>query len=445
MEAELARTIGAERVIWLERGLTRDYDEFGTRGHVDIVATFAAPGTVLVHRQDDPAHPDYEVSRGIAEQLRAHDLTVIDVPAPRATHDEHGPVDYSYINHTLVNGGVILCGFGEEEADTRAAQIMAEAYPGRRDRARGRAAAVRPRRRHPLHHPAAARGRPDAPAAQRGDPAAAVPGRGARAQAARSRVEAHAGRGDRADRRRGLRGRARRALLRGRGGVRLHGAGGERRARGRRGCGAGEIEVEPLFTDGHRLVVLHDPIRRDAPPVAEPVEPEWLEEGVALEVVNEGAVPVGVTSHFHFFETNRTLRFDRAAAWGLRLAIAPGAKVVFNPDEPLTVHLTPIAGARIVRGHGGLVDGPLDAEGALRRGAGARPHAGVSRCLSACGWPTATCGSSPRASRTRSSPAGAARCATASRCARSVAGWRSRSPAAWSSTPCSGCGTPASA
>ena len=76
VEAELARTIGAERVIWLERGLTRDYDEFGTRGHVDIVATFAAPGTVLVHRQDDPAHPDHEVSRGIAEQLRAHDLTV---------------------------------------------------------------------------------------------------------------------------------------------------------------------------------------------------------------------------------------------------------------------------------------------------------------------------------------------------------------------------------
>ena len=132
VEAELARTLGAERVIWLERGLTRDYDEFGTRGHVDIVATFAAPGTVLVHRQDDPAHPDHAVSRGIADQLRANDLTVIDVPAPRATHDEHGPVDYSYINHTLVNGGVILCGFGEEEADTRAAQIIAEAYPGRR-------------------------------------------------------------------------------------------------------------------------------------------------------------------------------------------------------------------------------------------------------------------------------------------------------------------------
>jgi len=132
VEAELARTLGAERVIWLDRGLTRDYDEFGTRGHVDIVATFSAPGTVLVHRQDDPGHPDHAVSRAIAEALRAHELTVVEVPAPRATHDEHGPVDFSYINHYVVNGGVILCGFGEPEADERAAAIMADAYPGRR-------------------------------------------------------------------------------------------------------------------------------------------------------------------------------------------------------------------------------------------------------------------------------------------------------------------------
>ncbi|MBE2315677.1 urease subunit gamma [Solirubrobacter sp. CPCC 204708] len=124
------------------------------------------------------------------------------------------------------------------------------------------------------------------------------------------------------------------------------------------------VEVEPLFEDGHRLVVLHDPIRRGAPPEPVAVEPEWLAEGLALEVVNEGEVPVGVTSHFHFFETNRVLRFDRAAAYGHRLAIAPGAKVVFNPGEPLTVRLVPIAGARVVRGHGGLVDGPLDDPGA---------------------------------------------------------------------------------
>jgi urease subunit gamma/beta len=125
------------------------------------------------------------------------------------------------------------------------------------------------------------------------------------------------------------------------------------------------VEVEPLFTDGHRLVVLHDPIRREAPLVPEPVAPEWVEKGVALEVRNEGPVPVGVTSHFHLFEVNRVLHFDRAAAWGLRLAIAAGAKVVFVPGETLTVQLVRIAGARVVRGHGGLVDGPLDEEGAL--------------------------------------------------------------------------------
>jgi urease subunit gamma/beta len=124
------------------------------------------------------------------------------------------------------------------------------------------------------------------------------------------------------------------------------------------------VEVEPLFADGHRLVVLHDPIRRDAPPAPAPVETKWLGGGAPLEVVNEGAVAVGVTSHFHFFEVNRALRFERAAAWGQRLAIAPGAKVVFAPGAPRAVRLVPIAGARIVRGHGGLVDGPLDAPGA---------------------------------------------------------------------------------
>jgi urease subunit gamma/beta len=124
------------------------------------------------------------------------------------------------------------------------------------------------------------------------------------------------------------------------------------------------VDVEPLFADGHRLVVLHEPIRRDGPPEPAVIAPEWLGGDVELEVINDGAVAVGVTSHLHFFETNRALRFDRAAAWGRRLAIAPGAKVVFPPGQPTGVRLVPIAGARIVRGHGGLVDGELDAPGA---------------------------------------------------------------------------------
>lgn len=128
------------------------------------------------------------------------------------------------------------------------------------------------------------------------------------------------------------------------------------------------VEVEALFADGMRLIVLHDPLTRSAPPQPRDVPASWSGgDGAALEVVNEGAVLVGVTSHFHFFEVNRDLRFDRAAAWGMRLAIAPGEKVVFPPGEPVAVRLTPIGGARVVRGHGGLCDGELDAPGAAER------------------------------------------------------------------------------
>jgi urease subunit gamma/beta len=125
------------------------------------------------------------------------------------------------------------------------------------------------------------------------------------------------------------------------------------------------VEVEALFADGSRLLVLHDPIGASGPPAQGEAELEWLAHDVALAVVNEGEVPVGVTSHFHFFEVNRALRFERARAWGLRLAIAPGEKVHFDPGVPREVLLVPFGGARVIRGHGGLVDGPLDAPGAL--------------------------------------------------------------------------------
>jgi urease subunit gamma/beta len=127
------------------------------------------------------------------------------------------------------------------------------------------------------------------------------------------------------------------------------------------------IELEALFPDGYRLMVLHDPINRTSapPPDNEEAAVQWLEGGVPLEVVNEATVPVAISSHFHVFEANRRLRFDRRAAWGMRLAVAAGVKVVFEPGESKQIRLTPIRGGRIVRGHGGLVDGPLDAPGAL--------------------------------------------------------------------------------
>jgi urease subunit gamma/beta len=124
------------------------------------------------------------------------------------------------------------------------------------------------------------------------------------------------------------------------------------------------IEVEALFADGSRLIVLHDPIRADDPPHEGEVGLEWLAEAPAVTVVNEGEHPVGVSSHFHFFEVNRVLRFDRAAAWGMRLAVMPGTKVFFDPGIARDVVLLPFGGERVVRGHAGLADGPLDAAGA---------------------------------------------------------------------------------
>ncbi len=131
------------------------------------------------------------------------------------------------------------------------------------------------------------------------------------------------------------------------------------------------LEVEALFGDGSRLIVLQDPIGAAGAAGLEHLPVTW-DEGAqtVIEVRNDGDVPVGVSSHFHFFEVNRALDFDRAAAWGLRLAIAPGSKVFFEPGEPREVRLRPIGGARVVRGHGGLVDGPLDAPGALEASLG---------------------------------------------------------------------------
>ena len=125
------------------------------------------------------------------------------------------------------------------------------------------------------------------------------------------------------------------------------------------------VEVEALFADGSRLLVLHDPIGSSGPPPHAERAIEWLARERAISVANEGAVPVGVTSHFHFFEVNRALRFERAAAWGMRLAIPPGTKVFFDPGEQREVFLVPFGGERVIRGHAGLADGPLDAEGAL--------------------------------------------------------------------------------
>ena len=78
-----------------------------------------------------------------------------------------------------------------------------------------------------------------------------------------------------------------------------------------------------------------------------------------LAVQNTGDRPIQVGSHYHFAETNAALRFDRAAAHGMRLAIASGTAVRFEPGQQRTVELVEFAGERRVYGFRGLVQGQL--------------------------------------------------------------------------------------
>ena len=80
---------------------------------------------------------------------------------------------------------------------------------------------------------------------------------------------------------------------------------------------------------------------------------------VTLEVTNTGDRPVQVGSHYHFFETNEALRFDREKARGFRLDIAAGTAVRFEPGQSRTVTLVDLAGERAVYGFQGKVMGKL--------------------------------------------------------------------------------------
>ena len=133
------------------------------------------------------------------------------------------------------------------------------------------------------------------------------------------------------------------------------------------------LQVEAVFDDGTRLCVVDDPFRgagslgAEAPGAALPGDGAGYEPPVApvrLPVCNTSTVPITVTSHFHFFEANPRLAFDRSAAYGMRLAVPAGSSVRFDQGATVEVGLLPIGGARIAIGFAGLVDGPLDAPGA---------------------------------------------------------------------------------
>jgi len=85
-------------------------------------------------------------------------------------------------------------------------------------------------------------------------------------------------------------------------------------------------------------------------------------ETATVSVENTGDRPVQVGSHFHFFETNPALAFDRETAYGMRLDIPAGTAIRFEPGTAREVPLVAIGGNRVVRGMAGLVDGELDDE-----------------------------------------------------------------------------------
>ncbi len=92
----------------------------------------------------------------------------------------------------------------------------------------------------------------------------------------------------------------------------------------------------------------------------EPIELNAGKEAIPLQVANRGDRPVQVSSHFHFFEVNAALVFERERAYGMRLDIAAGTAVRFEPGQKKSVSLIPLGGRREVWGLRGLVQGALD-------------------------------------------------------------------------------------
>jgi urease subunit gamma/beta len=141
-----------------------------------------------------------------------------------------------------------------------------------------------------------------------------------------------------------------------------------------------------MFPDGQKLVTIHQPIAmsRTAAPGREPGEIKTkdgeiiLNEGrptADITVRSVGDRPIQVGSHFHFFEVNKELEFDRAAAFGMRLDIPAGTAIRFEPGEEKPVHLVALGGDRQVYGLNQLTEGSVDSsevrEQALKRAAAA--------------------------------------------------------------------------
>jgi len=132
-----------------------------------------------------------------------------------------------------------------------------------------------------------------------------------------------------------------------------------------------EVQIEATFPDGTKLVTVHQPIPVKTPvgigavtPAAggAPIEINAGRATRKLTVANTGDRPIQVGSHYHFFEVNPGLEFDRAQARGFRLDIPAGTAVRFEPGQTRTVDLVAYDGARTVYGFRGEIMGPLDSQ-----------------------------------------------------------------------------------
>ena len=131
------------------------------------------------------------------------------------------------------------------------------------------------------------------------------------------------------------------------------------------------IQVEGMFLDGTKLVTVHDPIRpgKEQPAEADQVRPGEIipAEGeielnagrrkASVKVTNTGDRPVQIGSHYHFFEVNKALDFDRDASFGMHLDVPAGTAVRFEPGEAKEVALVAFGGAGELYGLNSLTDG----------------------------------------------------------------------------------------
>jgi urease subunit gamma/beta len=156
-----------------------------------------------------------------------------------------------------------------------------------------------------------------------------------------------------------------------------------------------DVQVEGTFPDGSKLVTVHHPIASENGdlvlallgsflPVPDVSVFQWAEDGgepgavevrdgeielnggratAEVRVTNLGDRPIQVGSHYHFIETNASLKFDRGAAYGKRLDIPAGTAVRFEPGETKTVKLVEIAGKKVIRGGNNLASGKVSAVG----------------------------------------------------------------------------------